>query len=75
MSDTPYVGLREAAERLGVRTYQIAYAHTAGYVPEPPRFLGNRAYDEATLERLRAYFVARGEGRTTPSSPAGGERV
>ena len=63
MSDTQYIGLREAAERLGVRPYQITYAHAAGFVGEPPRFLGKRAYDATTLQELRNYFAARAECR------------
>lgn len=63
MSDTPYIGLRQAAERLGVRPYQITYAHAAGFVGEPPRFLGKRAYDEQTLQQLQGYFAARAECR------------
>jgi DNA-binding transcriptional MerR regulator len=54
-----YVGLEEAARRLGVGYWRVRHAHRAGHVPEPPRIGNRRAYDEEMLERLRAYFAAK----------------
>jgi DNA-binding transcriptional MerR regulator len=54
-----YVGLEEAARRLGVPYWRIRHAHRAGHVPEPPRIMNRRVYDAGMIERLRAYFAAR----------------
>jgi hypothetical protein len=71
-----YVGLEEAARRLGVAYWRVRHAHRAGHVPEPPRFGNRRAYDEEMLERLRAYFAAKKtqglgsrEAQANPSKP------
>ncbi len=53
---TAYIGLREAADRLGVQPWRITYAMTAGYVQEPPRVAGKRVFDAAVIERLRKHF-------------------
>jgi DNA-binding transcriptional MerR regulator len=54
-----YVGIEEAARRLGVPFWRIRHAHRAGHVEEPPRIMNRRVYDAEMLERLRAYFAAK----------------
>jgi DNA-binding transcriptional MerR regulator len=54
-----YVGIEEAARRLGVGFWKIRHAHRAGHIPEPPRVSNRRVYDAEMLERLRQYFAAR----------------
>lgn len=51
-----YVGLREAAQLIGVRPWKITYALGAGYISEPPRVANKRAFDAEAIERLKAYF-------------------
>ena len=48
--------LREVAKRLGVMPYRIAYLHTTGKLPEPERFLGKRAYNEADIQVIATHF-------------------
>lgn len=56
-----YVGLEEAARRLGVGYWRVRHAHRAGHVPEPPRIGNRRVYDQEMLQLLRDYFAARTE--------------
>jgi hypothetical protein len=71
-----YVGLEEAARRLGVGYWRVRHAHRAGHVPEPPRIGNRRVYDQEMLARLRAYFAAKesnrgrsGEAEANPTEP------
>jgi len=50
------VGLREAALMVGVNAWKISYALGAGYLTEPPRVAGKRAFDMEAIRRLRRYF-------------------
>jgi DNA-binding transcriptional MerR regulator len=54
-----FIGIEEAARRLGVPFWRIRHAHRAGHIPEPPRVSNRRVYDPEMLERLKAYFAAR----------------
>lgn len=44
---------------LGIKSYQIAYAHAQKKVEEPEWRHGKRAYTEVDIERLRKYFEAK----------------
>lgn len=48
--------LTEVGRLLGVQGYRIAYAHTTGAIPEPPRFCGKRLYTEEDVRRVAAHF-------------------
>lgn len=48
--------LSEVARLLGLQGYRIAYAHTTGAVPEPPKFCGKRAYTLDDVRRVAAHF-------------------
>ena len=63
-----YVGLEEAARRLGVGYWRVRHAHRAGHVPEPPRIGNRRVYGQEMLQLLRAYFAA-----TKSNGPQAGE--
>jgi hypothetical protein len=66
-----YVGLEEAARRLGVGYWRVRHAHRAGHVPEPPRIGNRRVYDQEMLEMLRAYFaVKESQGPQPGEAPA-----
>ncbi len=52
--------LNQAAKKVGVRSYQIAYAITQGYLPEPElRVSHQRLFTEKDVERIRTYFTNR----------------
>lgn len=51
-----YLTIGEVAARLGVRFYQIKYAHQAGHVEEPLRVGNHRLYAESDIRRLQLYF-------------------
>lgn len=53
---TEFVGLREAAQLAGVSPWKISYALAAGYLTEPPRVAGKRAFDPEAIERSKVYF-------------------
>jgi len=53
-----YVGLREAAERLGVPPWRVQYAIAAGYVADVPRIAGKRLFDRTTIEQLLTHFTS-----------------
>jgi hypothetical protein len=57
-NQTHFVGLREAAERLGVQPWRIHYAISAGHVADVPKVAGKRLFDQAALEALHAHFAA-----------------
>lgn len=54
-----YVGLEEAARRLGVPYWRIRHAHRAGHIEEPPRISNRRVYGPELLEKLRLFFATR----------------
>lgn len=58
---TEFVGLREAAQMVGVGAWKISYALGAGYLEEPPRVANKRAFDADTIERLKLYFGTKGK--------------
>ena len=53
-------GIREVANRLGVKWYRVKYAHMAGLVPEPMRVGNHRLYDDEDVMRLELYFSRKG---------------
>jgi DNA-binding transcriptional MerR regulator len=55
-----FIGIREVANRLGVKWYRVKYAHMAGLVPEPMRVGNHRLYDEVDVRRLELYFSRKG---------------
>jgi hypothetical protein len=63
--------LAELAHILGVRTYQITYAHQQQLLPEPPRVAGRRVYGSAEVEAARRYVAdhaVAGRRRGRPTS-------
>jgi DNA-binding transcriptional MerR regulator len=56
--------IKDVATLLGVQAYRIAYAITAGHVPDTEaRVLNKRLFDAADVKRLEAYFASRKRGR------------
>ena len=55
-----FFGIREVANRLGVKWYRVKYAHMAGLVPEPMRVGNHRLYDEVDVRLLELYFSRKG---------------
>lgn len=52
--------LNDAAKRAGVRGYQIAYAITQGYLPEPKQWFNRqRIFTEEDIARIKEYFANR----------------
>jgi hypothetical protein len=52
-----FFSLGQAAKRIGVTTYRIAYAITNNKVPEPKTWMvGRRAFSESEVEVLQKYF-------------------
>ena len=52
--------LNDAAKRAGVRGYQIAYAITQGYLPQPKQtFNRQRVFTDEDIARIREYFANR----------------
>lgn len=52
--------LNAAARRAGVRGYQIAYAISQGYLPEPAQWFNRqRVFTAEDITRIREYFAAR----------------
>ena len=63
----------ELARLLGIRTYQLSYAHLQGFVPEPPRVAGRRVYGPEEIEQVRRHvelygLARRGRGRPASST-------
>lgn len=47
----------QVARMLGLKPYQIDYAHANGQLAEPAfRFLGKRVYDQTDVRRVAAHF-------------------
>jgi len=53
---TGHITLTELGRLLRVSARQIRYAHDAGFLPEPPRVKGRRAYDLGWVIRVAEYF-------------------
>ncbi len=52
--------LNDAAKRAGVRGYQVAYAISQGYLPEPEQtFNRQRVFTDEDIARIREYFATR----------------
>lgn len=52
--------LNDAAKRAGVRGYQVAYAISQGYLPEPKQWFNRqRVFTDEDIARIREYFAAR----------------
>lgn len=50
--------LNETAKMVGVRGYQIAYAISQGYLPEPKQRLNHqRLFTLQDIDRIRKYFA------------------
>jgi hypothetical protein len=56
----PLITSTELARKLGVRSYQIVYAHQQGHLPEPPRVAGKRVYGPDAVEQIRHYAELHG---------------
>ena len=54
-----FITLPELGRLLGVRVNQIQTAHEAGFLPEPPKVSGRRAYDLGEVVRVAEYFGVR----------------
>jgi DNA-binding transcriptional MerR regulator len=52
--------LNDAAKRAGVRSYQLAYALSQGYVPEPTQWINRqRIFSDEDIARIKHYFATR----------------
>lgn len=52
--------LNDAAKRAGVRGYQVAYAISQGYLPEPQQWFNRqRVFTDEDIARIKEYFAAR----------------
>ena len=52
--------LNDAAKRAGVRGYQIAYAISQGYLPEPEQWFNRqRVFTDDDIARIKEYFATR----------------
>ena len=52
--------LNDAAKRAGVRGYQIAYAISQGYLPEPQQWFNRqRVFTDQDIARIKEYFATR----------------
>jgi len=52
--------LNDAAKRAGVRGYQIAYALSQGYLPEPKQWFNRqRIFTDEDIARIKEYFANR----------------
>ena len=52
--------LNDAAKRAGVRGYQVAYAITQGYLPEPQQWFNRqRIFTDQDIVRIKEYFATR----------------
>lgn len=54
------VTITELARQLNVRSFQLAYAHQQGHLPEPPRVAGKRVYGPNEVEQVRRYAELHG---------------
>ena len=64
-------GLGAVARTLGVQRHRITYALESGYVDEPARMEGRRAFAEKDIEQLRTYFQKREERKAERRTNAG----
>ena len=61
--------LKDVATLLGIKPYRINYVLAVKLVPEPAcRFGNKRQFTEQDIQRLRAFFSAKLEPFTTPTS-------
>lgn len=52
--------LGDAAKRAGVRSYQVAYAISQGYLPETENWFNRqRVFTDADVARIKEYFATR----------------
>ena len=51
-----FYSISEVAKILGIKFYKIAYAHSAGLVPEPDRIMNKRVYQELDILKLARHF-------------------
>ena len=66
------LSISEVARESGVPRHRIAYALASGYLKEPLRVLGRRAFSPADLEQIKAYFSKRGTSLPHASRPPEG---
>ena len=58
--------LNEAARKIGVRGYQIAYAITQGYIDPPKETINRqRIFLDEDVARIKQYFANRDRKMTT----------
>jgi DNA-binding transcriptional MerR regulator len=66
MKTKQFYSITDCSRLLGVQEHRIAYAHRTGKLAEPKiRFAGKRAYSNADLRRMAAYFEVPLEGKDT----------
>jgi DNA-binding transcriptional MerR regulator len=58
---TKLLTLKEVADVIGVTYRKLYYAHWTHQLPEPTKCGRVRLYTAKDVDRIRAYFVARGE--------------
>ena len=51
-----YINLPELARLLGVGSHLIKSAHQEGFLPEPPKLSGRRAYDLPEVIKVAEFF-------------------
>jgi len=52
--------ITELARQLGIRSYQLRYAHEQGFLQEPQRIAGKRVYGQNAVEQARRYAELHG---------------
>jgi hypothetical protein len=65
------VTITELARQLNVRSFQLAYAHQQGHLPEPGRIAGRRVYGAAEVEQARRYAELHGLAGRRRGRPGG----
>lgn len=65
----------ELAHLLGIRTYQLSYAHLQGFLTEPPRVAGRRVYGPAEVEQVRQYAELHGLGGRHRGRPRSSQQM
>jgi hypothetical protein len=65
---TNLLSIGEVAALLGIRRHRIEYAITSGYIAEPARFLGKRAFSPTDVRIAASWF-----GKDNKQCGKGGE--
>ena len=67
--------LNDAARRAGVRSYQLAYAISQGYLPEPAQWFNRqRVFSDEDIVRIKQYFATRPKRGCPSRAGKGGGR-